>query len=90
MDKLNVRIKGYRGLWSVIDEYRGYVLLEHNIMGDETCYLVLSKSLFNEAHKWTYVLMSGSVDSRYILDKADVICETYDDLEQALIDEGII
>ena len=38
-DEKRIKVEAYRGFWSVIDDHNGYVLLEHNTYGDETCYL---------------------------------------------------
>jgi hypothetical protein len=37
---VNYKVEGYTNKWSVIDDLNGYVLLENNTWGDETCYLV--------------------------------------------------
>lgn len=37
---INYKVEGYTNKWSVIDDFKGYVLLENNTWGDETCYLV--------------------------------------------------
>lgn len=76
-----IKVKGYRGTWSVIDEYRltsiPFLMLEHNRYGDETCYLVIEDSTVN----WS--AMSPDV---YI----GPVYETYDGIETCLEDECII
>lgn len=72
---MEVEVEKYRGYWAVIDEEivhgEPWVLLEHTIYGDETCYLVCRKTvLVNETNK--------------IIDN---VFETYYDIIQCLIDE---
>ncbi len=44
-EKQNVKIDGYVGKWSAIDNYKNeYFIMEHNYYGDETCYLVIDKN----------------------------------------------
>ena len=49
MKKENIKIKGYRGTWSVIDEtiYKGkkVFLLEHEYYGDMTQSLIVDEKL---------------------------------------------
>ena len=49
MQKDNIKIKGYRGTWYVIDEQLtrfGYAyLLEHEQYGDEAACLIVNKNL---------------------------------------------
>lgn len=64
-----IKIKGYTNTWSSITEQivddKTYYLMENEVYGDETCYLLVDED-FN------------------------VIGETYDDIETALIDENIL
>ena len=79
---IEYKVEGYRNRWSVIDEYKNYALLENCTWGDETCYLVVAKSCKIENKK--YKNQAGEV---YMLPTiADVICETYDDIQTALED----
>mgnify|MGYP006976119177 CR=1 FL=1 len=39
--KQNIKIEGYSGKWSAIDNYDKYYLMENDYYGDETCYLVI-------------------------------------------------
>lgn len=79
-------VKDYIGFWSIIDDFKQYIMLEHNDYGDETCYLIVKKGT--------------SVDKTYILKRTgeriviptfeDIICETYDGIISALIEEELI
>lgn len=37
---LDYKVDGYKGKWYVINEYKGYYLLEHCTYGDETYHLI--------------------------------------------------
>lgn len=47
----NVKVEGYFGKWSAFDKYKkfndvSYYILENNIYGDETCYLIVREDGF--------------------------------------------
>ena len=79
-----IKVSGYRGTWSVIDDIEvtdemgtdhSYFLLQHDYYGDETCYLVIEDNPEN----WKGLnIYKGPV------------FETYDDIETCLEDEGIL
>lgn len=79
LDPQKLKVEGYVGSWGEIDRKEinntVYLLLEHNTYGDETCGLVIT-------------LPSDSSISH--IPEENIICETFDGLEQALTDEGII
>ena len=77
----NYKVKGYTNTWSVIDEFKGYVLLENNFWGDETCYLVARKENNVEP------IVKGKIE---FLEVQDIVDETFDGLGIALYDLGII
>lgn len=83
------KVKGYTNEWSVIavDEIEGYVLLENNTWGDETCYLVAP--IFDNVE---VIKLTGKNGERgfEFLEIQNILCETFDGLEIALYDEGII
>lgn len=82
-----IKVAGYRGFWSVIDDHEGYVLLEHNTYGDESCYLVFKAKEFI----WKEItLKSGEVITVPYIDLATTVFETYDDIITCLEDECII
>ena len=76
-----IKVKDYIGAWSVIDDLNGYVLLEHNTYGDETCYLVVKASDF-EWKEFT----KKSTGEKVLLPYFSDAYETYDDIETALDD----
>lgn len=81
-------VEHYRGFWSVIDDHEGYVLLEHNTYGDETCYLVVLAKEFT----WKEFKLSTTgvkIVAPYF-DTTTTTYETYDDIITCLEDEGII
>ena len=45
----SVKLKGYRGKWSGVDEsyFKGekVIMLEHDTYGDDTCYLLVYENL---------------------------------------------
>lgn len=44
-ERQNIKIEGYIGKWSAIDNYGNrYYLMEHNYYGDETCLLVIDRN----------------------------------------------
>ena len=84
------KLKDYYNTWSIIDQKTvngvDYGLLENNTYGDETCYVVvdLSTAKDKKYHK-------KSTDEDVIIPTFDnIVCETFDDIETALIDEGIL
>lgn len=82
-----IKVEGYRGFWSVIDEYEQYVLLEHNTYGDETCYLVVDANQFS----WKDISLKSGITIRApFFASGSSVFETYDDIATALEDEGII
>ena len=78
-----IKVINYKGFWSVIDDFEGYVLLEHNTYGDETCYLVVKASDFVWKEISTNVIVP-------FFDQLAYIYETYDDIKTCLEDEGLI
>lgn len=80
-----IKVEGYRGFWSVIDDHNGYVLLEHNTWGDETCYLVFKAKDFN----WKEITLKTG-EKIVVPYVAALVFETYDDIITCLEDEGII
>lgn len=84
---INYKIKGYTNKWTVIDTYKSYALMENNTYGDETCYLVVK--IENNVQEKEYT--KKSTGEKVILPTImEVLCETFDGLEIALEDEGII
>lgn len=81
---VDYKVEGYRNLWSVIDTHKGYALLENCTYGDETCNLVVP--LAQEPVPVRCRKGTGEVVERLKITK--VLCETFDSIEQALIDEG--
>ena len=81
-------VEHYRGFWSVIDDHEGYVLLEHNTYGDETCYLVVLAKEFI----WKEFKLSTTGEKIVVpyFDTTTTAYETYDDIITCLEDEGII
>lgn len=84
--KVEYKVKGYSNRWSIIDTHAGYGLLENNTYGDETCYLVVE--LDQEPPMLRYKKRDGSIV--YLPTIQEVVCETYDGIETALEDEGLI
>lgn len=80
------KVKGYTNRWSLIDTHEGYGLLENNTYGDETCYLVVKMD--QEPAMLRYKKSDGS--TIHLPTILDVVCETYDGIEIALEDEGLI
>lgn len=84
---IDYKVKGYYNKWSVIDTYESYALLENSTYGDETCYLVVR--INNNVKELEYT--KKSTGEKVVLPTImEVICETYDGIEIALEDEGII
>lgn len=82
-----IKVVGYEGYWSVIDDHKGYVLLEHNTFGDETCYLVFKAKDFFWQER---TLRNGETITVPCIPLSTTIFETYDDITTCLEDEGII
>lgn len=81
------KVKGYRNRWSIVDTHEaGYALLENCLYGDETCYLVVK--LDQEPVMRTYRRRDETTVQLPTI--MDVICETYDGIETALEDEGLL
>ena len=80
-----IKVEGYVGFWSVIDDHEGYVLVEHNTYGDETCYLVFKAKNF----EWKeFTLKSGEqITAPFV---STTVFETFDDIITCLEDEEII
>ena len=80
---IDYKVKGYTNRWSVIDEAKGFVLLENNTWGDETCYLVVRKSV--KAFDREYTRKSDG--EKVILPTIEAkTYETYDDILTAISD----
>ena len=85
--EIEYKVDGYYNRWSVIDTYNGYSLLENSTWGDETCYLVVKNNV--EVVDKEYVKRSSG-EKVMIPTIMEVVCETFDDIEVALEDEGIL
>ena len=83
---VDYKVQGYTGRWSLVDQVEGYGLLENNTWGDETFYLVVKMdqdpAMKRYKNKDDEVVKLPTI--------REVICETYDGLEVALEDEGIM
>lgn len=79
-----IKVEGYLGAWSVIDDLNGYVLLEHNTYGDETCYLIAKAKNF-EWREFT----KKTTGEKVILPYFSETYETYDSIEIALEDYNL-
>ena len=84
---IDYKINGYYNKWSVIDTYKGYALMENNTYGDETCYLVVKVKDNVQDKEYTKKSNGEKIVLPTIM---EVVCETYDGIEVALEDEGII
>lgn len=84
---IDYKVKGYYNKWWVIDTYEGYALLENNTYGDETCYLVVRMNSNVKELEYTKKSTGEKIMLPTIM---EVVCETYDGIEIALEDEGII
>ena len=83
-----IKVENYIGAWTVIDDMDGYVMLEHNTYGDETCYLVAKAEDF----MWKDFIKKSTEEKiklAYLPETATVF-ETYDGIEICLNDEGVI
>lgn len=86
-NNVDYKVKGYTNRWSVIDQYKGYRLLENCTYGDETCLLVVRYNAKVEDIEYTKKSTGEKIIIPTIM---EVVCETYDDIVTALEDEGII
>lgn len=84
--KESYKVFNHTGRWSLIDEYKGYGLLEHDYYGDETCYLVVSLNAPVEMKK--YITKTG--DKIELPTIMEIVGESYDGLEVALEDYDLI
>lgn len=89
MSNKEFKVKGYYNKWYVIDEYKEWALLENATWGDETCYLVVRKDAPIMRKFSSDTTFSGKMVGYYD-EIQEVVCETYDDIETALKDEGLI
>ena len=80
------KVKGYTNRWSIIDTLDNYALLENNTYGDETCYLVVK--LDEKPVTLPYKKKDGTYVNLPTIN--NVVCETFDDIQTALEDEGIM
>lgn len=87
-DNVDYKVAGYKNTWSVIDRDFGYVLLENNYWGDETCYLVVKEDA--EVVEDEYHRKSTGETVIYNTIITTEIFETYDGIEICLEDEGIL
>ena len=82
---MNIKVKGFRGLWTIIDTtfFKGekWALLEHSTYGDETSYLVISLmgNCFSDEH-------TTKKGTPYVEYTGTPLCETYDDIYTGLED----
>lgn len=83
---VDYKVDGYTNRWSIVDEAFGFVLLENNTYGDETCYLVVRKNTVAKDQEYTKrngeKVMLPTITAR--------VYETYDGIRQCLEEEGII
>lgn len=84
---INYKVNGYYNKWSVIAIYKGYALLENSTWGDETCYLVVKVKDNVQDKEYTKKSNGEKIVLPTII---KVLCETFDGLEIALEDKGII
>ena len=80
------KVLNYTNRWHVIDTYKRWALLENCTWGDETCYLVVPMD--QEITMKKYRRKDGSLIELPTIEI--VTCETYDGIEIALEDEGLI
>ena len=85
--EVEYKVEGYFNRRSIIDTYNGYSLLENSTWGDETCYLVVDNNV--EVIDKEYTKRSNG-EKVIIPTIMTVICETFDGIETALEDEGIL
>ena len=85
--EVEYKVEGYLNKWSIIDTYNGYSLLENSTWGDETCYLVVDNNVEVVDKEYT---KRSSGEKVIIPTIMTVVCETFDGIEIALEDEGIL
>jgi hypothetical protein len=81
------KVDGYVGKWSVIDDYQGYVLLEHELFGDETWYLVVKRDAITTNKRYKIDDKGNTIIYPVIVE--DVIT-TFDDLITTLEDNDLL
>lgn len=81
-----IKVEGFNGFWSVIDDLDGYVLLEHNTHGDETCYIVARARDF----EYRQIRLRTNEVANVAYFSLNTIYETFDDIQTCLEDEGLI
>ena len=83
---VDYKVEGYTNKWSIVDEAFGFVPLENNTYGDETCHLVVRKNIVAKDKEYTKrngeKVVLPTITSR--------VHATYDWIRQCLEDEGII
>lgn len=84
---IDYKVAGYTNRWSVIDKCKGWVLLENNTYGDETCYIVTRENQKANDKKYKSKATGEIVMIPTIIGK---VYETYDGIWQCLEDEGIL
>lgn len=86
-EKIDYKVSGYFNRWSVIATMNGYALLENSTYGDETCYLVVRIKDNVKDKKYKNMANGNTFVAPTIMEVAG---ETYDGLEIALGDLGLI
>lgn len=82
-----IKVQGFKGFWSVIDDLEGFVLLEHITYGDETCYIVARASDF----EWRKIrLRNNEVVNVPFFSLNVTTYETFDDIQTCLEDECVL
>lgn len=84
---IDYRVKGYYNRWYVIASLKKWSLLENCTWGDETCHLVVRNdvTVIDKAYRNT------RTNERVVLPTIqETVCETYDDLQTALEDIGLL
>lgn len=82
-----IYVEGYVGSWSVIDTYDGWVLLEHNRLGDETNLILVLASEF----EWrTYKDIDGIKKHHPYFSNKVTVYETFGDIITSMEDLGLI
>lgn len=86
--KSKIKCEGYQGAYTIIDAaaYAGdvFVLLEHNFYGDETALLLAVLPL--DRLRWYMVERDGKQMKRFFIPSEDVLGETWDSIDEALLD----
>lgn len=86
--KNSFKCEGYAGSYNIIDAATCantvYVLLEHNVFGDETACLLVSLPL--NCLRW-YVLDKGNKQIKsFFIPSQDILAETWDSVNETLCD----